>query len=145
MWETSDNRWNTSTGPSSDELRESRGRELPLNQCIGAVISSLRLDERTWRANFDSLSNSSSSPLDHGPGGWGLRRFVSRSSLSNIYVQDNSGWSTRRLLASAQMWSTERTTAFGGDGMFLYMPRPTFLQIMLTYPQDYILLHEEPH
>ena len=54
MWQTNDGKWETSTGPSSEELRELGNREPPLNQCIGAVISSLRLDDATWQANFDN-------------------------------------------------------------------------------------------
>jgi len=72
MWQTNDSRWKTSIGPSSQELEELGGREPPLNQCIGVVISSLRLDD----ANFESLS----SPYNHG------RR---ATSWSTIHV-DNS-------------------------------------------------------
>jgi len=92
MWQTNDNRWKTSTGPSSDELRESKAREPPLNQCIGAVISSLRLDERTWQANFDPLSSSSSSP-DH--------------KLGDNFVS----------LPSKEAGYTESTIVSGDDGM----------------------------
>ena len=54
MWQTNDSKWKTSIGPSSEELKELGGREPLLNQCIGAVISSLRLDDATWQANFDN-------------------------------------------------------------------------------------------
>jgi hypothetical protein len=54
MWQTNDGKWKTSIGPSSEELKELGGREPPLNQCIGVVISSLRLDDATWQANFDN-------------------------------------------------------------------------------------------
>jgi hypothetical protein len=47
MWQMYDSKWKTSTGPSFEELRELGGREPPLNQCIGVVISSLRLDDST--------------------------------------------------------------------------------------------------
>jgi len=67
MWLTNDSKWKTSTGPSSLELEELGGEEPSLNQCIGVVISSLRLDGATWQANFESLL----SPSD--PGGSGGR------------------------------------------------------------------------
>ena len=55
MWQTNDSKWKTSIGPSSIKLHELGGRELPLNQCIGVVISSLRLDDATWETNFGSF------------------------------------------------------------------------------------------
>jgi len=115
MWQTNDSKWKTSTGPSSAELRELAGKEPPLNQCIGAVISSLRLDDATWHANFEPLSSSS----DRG-GGWGLGRMVSRDSFSTIRVNDNSGGPARRLLDSILGRPTEmRGESYGSDGMFL--------------------------
>ena len=57
MWHTNDGKWKTSIGPFSEEIRESGGREPPPNQCIGIAISSLRLDDITWQANFGSLSS----------------------------------------------------------------------------------------
>jgi hypothetical protein len=141
IWQTNDSRWKTSTGPSSNELRDSQGREPPLNQCIGVIISSLRLDEATWKTNFGPLSSSASSP-DRGQGGRGLRHFMSRTSLSSIHVQDDSG-RTRRWLPSFQARSTECETALGDDGMLPSRIAPAFLQTMLTFPKDYILLYEE--
>jgi len=112
MWQTNDSKWKTSTGPSSAELRELGDRELPLNQCIGVVISSLRLDDATWKANFESLS----SPSDGG-GGWRLSRMMSRDSWSTIRVE-NSG--KRRLLDSFLKRRTEmRHASYESDGMFL--------------------------
>jgi len=112
MWQTNDSKWKTSTGPSSEELRELGGREPPLNQCIGVVISSLRLDDATWQANFGSLSNPSGRR-----GGWGLRRVMSRDSWRTIHV-DNSG--KRRLLDSVMGRPTEmRHASYASDGMFL--------------------------
>jgi len=112
MWQTNDSKWKTSTGPSSAEVRELAGREPPLNQCIGAVIYSLRLDDATWKANFESLS----SPSDRG-GGRGLSRMVSRDSWSTIRV-DNSG--KRRLLDAFIRRPTEmRHAGDESDGMFL--------------------------
>ena len=67
MWQTNDTEWRTSAGPSSQELTELRGREPPPNQCIGVAIYSLRLDEATWRANFESsLSVSPDSDAERG-------------------------------------------------------------------------------
>ena len=115
MWQTNDSKWKTTTGPSSEELKELGGREPPLNQCIGAIISSLRLDDATWQANFESFS----SPSDRG-GGWGLSRV------------ENSG--KRRLLDSIMGRPTERRHAGdGSDGTFLQMDRPTFLPFILTH------------
>jgi len=115
MWQTNDGRWKTSTGPSSLELKELGGREPPLNQCIAAAICSLRLDDATWKANFESLS----SPSDRG-GGWGLRRMISRDSFSTIHVNDNSGRPKRGLLDSILGRPTEmRGESYGSDGMFL--------------------------
>jgi len=111
MWQTNDTKWGTSTGPSSLELRELGGREPPLNQCMGVVISSLRLDDATWKANFESLS----SPSDRG-GGWGLRRMISRDSFSTIRVNDNSWGPKERLLDSILEMRGER---YRSDGMFL--------------------------
>jgi hypothetical protein len=95
MWQMNDSKWKTSIGPSSLELKELGGKEQPPNQCIGVVISSLRLDDDTWRANFESLSSSSDressfdheSSSDHG----------SSSDGSCIHVNDNSEETTRRL------------------------------------------------
>jgi hypothetical protein len=112
MWQTNESIWKTSTGPSSEELSELGGREPPLNQCIGVVISSLRLDDNTWQANFGSLSSSS-----RRGGGWSLRRVMSRDSWSTTHV-DNSG--KRRLLDSIVGRPTEMQHAsYGSDGMFL--------------------------
>jgi len=55
MWLTNDSKWKTSIRPSSLELKELGGEEPSLNQCIGVVISSLRLDDATWQANFEPL------------------------------------------------------------------------------------------
>ena len=41
MWQTNDSKWKTSTGPSSEEIKELGSREPSANQCIGAIISSL--------------------------------------------------------------------------------------------------------
>ena len=126
IWQTNESIWKTSTGPSSEELRELGGREPPLNQCIGVVISSLRLDDSTWQANFGSLSNSS-----RRGGGWSLRRVMSRDSWSTTHV-DNSG--KRRLVDSIIGRPTEmRHASYGSDGMFLQTDRPTFLRFILTY------------
>ncbi|KIM36423.1 hypothetical protein M413DRAFT_449138, partial [Hebeloma cylindrosporum] len=101
MWQTNDNRWKTSTGPSLEELGEFRGREPPLNQCIGVVISSLRLDDATWQTNFGSTWGLPSGP-DRSSGSWSgsLRRVFSGDSWSTIHVNENSGRTTRRLLDS---------------------------------------------
>ena len=98
MWQTNDSKWKTSIGLSSIKLHELGGRELPLNQCIGVVISSLRLDDATWETNFGSFSSSSSGSA----GGWG-----------NLSL----GRTTRRLLDSI----LERPTdlQLWGDGMLL--------------------------
>jgi hypothetical protein len=113
MWQTDDRKWKTSAGPSSEEIRELGSRESPLNQCIGAVISSLRLDDATWQANFESLSSSS----DRGEG-WGLSRV------------DNSG--KRRLLDSIIGWPTEmRHASYGSDGMFLSDGSPDLSRIYI--------------
>jgi hypothetical protein len=114
MWQTNDSKWKTSFGPSSLEFKELGGREPPLNQCVGVVISSLCLDDATWKTNFESLSSSS----DRG-GGWGLRRMISRDSWSTIHVNDNSGRTTRRLLDSIRGRPTDVRQAGGGDGMLL--------------------------
>ena len=125
MWQTNDSKWKTSTGPSSQELKELGGREPPLNQCIGVIISSLRLDDATWQANFESLS----SPFDRG-GGWGLRRVMSRDSWSTIRV-DTSG--RRGLLDTIIGRPAEtRQASYGSDGMFLSDGSP-HLQFILTY------------
>jgi hypothetical protein len=117
MWHTNDGKWKTNTGPSSEELRESGGREPPLNQCIGVAISSLRLDDITWQANFGSLS----SPSGRG-GGRGLRRVMSRDSWNTIHV-DNSG--KRGLLDSIIGRPTEmRHSSYGNGGMFLSRGSP---------------------
>ena len=143
MWQTNDSRWKTSNGPSFIELEELGGKKPPLNQCIGAVISSLRLDDATWMANFESLSglpsgsergagggdslanseclsNPPSSP-EHGAGGKGsLHRVMSRDSWSTIHVNDNSGRTTRRLLDSIQERPMDiRRTSGEEDGMLL--------------------------
>jgi len=110
MWQTNDSKWKTTTGPSSLELKELGGREPTLNQCIGVVISSLQLDDVTWKANFKSLS----SPSD--PWGSGLRRVMSRDSWSTIHV-DNSR--KRRLLDSIIGRPTDIRYASGGDGMLI--------------------------
>jgi hypothetical protein len=124
MWQTNDSKWKTSTGPSSEEIRELEGREPPLNQCIGAIVSSLRLDDATWQANFESLS----SPSDRG-GGWGLRRVMSRDSWSTIRV-DNSR--KKRLLDSFIGGSTEmRHAGDGSDGMFLSDGSPDLSSIYI--------------
>jgi hypothetical protein len=123
MWEANDNKWKTSTGPSSEEFRELGGREPPLNQCVGAVISSLRLDDATWQANFESLS----SPSDRG--GWRLSRMESRDSWSTIHV-DNSG--KRRLLDAFIRKPTEmRHASDGSEGTFLSDGPPNFSSIYI--------------
>ena len=122
MWQTNDGKWVTSTGPSSEEVRELAGREPPLNQCMGAVISSLRLDDATWQANFESLSSPSN------PGGSGLRRVMARDPL-RIRV-DNSGKS--RLLDSVIGRPTEmRHGSYGSDGMFLSDGSPDLSRIYI--------------
>jgi len=128
MWQTNDSKWKTSTGPSSLELEELGGGEPSLNQCIGVIISSLRLDDATWQANFESLA----SPSD--PGGSSLRRLMSRISWSSIYVNDNLRGATRRLLDSIQGRPRD---ASGGDGMLvslnlssIYTDTLPLLQIM---------------
>jgi hypothetical protein len=125
MWQTNDSKWKTITGPSSLELKELGGREPSLNQCIGVVISSLRLDDATWQANFESLSSPSA------PWGSGLRRIMSRDSWSTIRV-DNSGM--RRLLDSIIGRQTEmRDASDGSDGMFLSDGSPDLSSIILTH------------
>ena len=125
MWQTNDSKWKTSTGPSLEELRELGGRELPLNQCIGAILSSLRLDDATWQANFESLS----SPSDRG-GGWGLRRVMSRDSWSTIRVE-NSG--KRKLLDAFIRRPTEmRHAGDGSDGKFLSDESPGLSSIYIN-------------
>ena len=128
MWQTNDSKWKMSTGPSSDELRELGGREPPLNQCIGVVVSSLLLDDSTWQANFGPLSSAS----DRG-GGWRLSRMMSRESWSTIHVNDTSGRTTRRLLDSIRGRQTEmRHVSYGnGDGMFLSNGSPDLLSIYI--------------
>ena len=117
IWQMNDNKWKTSTGPSSIELKELGGREPPMNQCMGVVISSLRLDDATWQTNFGSLSSPSSGSTP----GWGsLRRVMSRDSWSTIHVNDNSGRTTRRLLDSILGRPTDpRHASQGSDGMLL--------------------------
>jgi hypothetical protein len=110
MWQTNDSRWKTSTGPSSLELKELGSRDPPLNQCIGVVISSLRLDDATWQAHFESRS----SPSDHGDLGL------------------NSGRTTRRLLDSIMRPTEMRHTGYESDGMFL-SDGSLDLQFILTY------------
>ena len=135
-WKTNDSKWKTSIGPSSGELNELRGRDPPLNQCIGAVISSLRLDETTWKANFGSLPNPPSGS-DRGAGPWdSIRRVMSRDSWSAIRVDDNSG---RRLLDSFLGKPTD--LRLGADGMLLSDEFPD-LSIDVTAP-DYDLLLQE--
>ena len=125
MWQTNDSTWKTSTGPSSEELRELAGGEPPLNQCIGVVISSLRLDDTTWQANFGRLSSSS-----RRGGGWGLHRVMSRDSRSTIHV-DNSG--KRRLLDFIFRRPTEiRHASYGSDGMFLSDGSPDISSIYIN-------------
>ena len=111
MWQTNDSKWKTTTGPSSLELTELGGREPPLNQCIGVIISSLRLDDATWQANFGSLSN----PSGRG-GGWGLCRVMSRDSFNTTRVNDNSWGPKERLLDSILEMRGE---SYRSDGMFL--------------------------
>ena len=124
MWQTNDGIWKTSTGPSSEELRELGGREPQANQCIGAIISSLRLDDTTWQANFESLT----SPSDR-RGSWGLSRVMSRDSFSTIRV-DNSG--KRRLLDAFIRRPTEiRHASDGSDGMFLSDGPPNLSSIYI--------------
>jgi len=96
MWQTNDSKWKTSkVGLSSLELKELGGKEPPLNQCIGAIISSTQLDDATWRANFESLSRSSDhgSSFDHRS--WSDRGssfdVMSWDSRSSIRVHDNLG------------------------------------------------------
>jgi len=109
MWQINDSRWKTKTGPSSSELAELGGREPPPNQCMGIVISSLRLDEATWQANFGSLASPPSAS-----GGWNLRR-ISRDSWSDIRVDENSR-GTARLLDSLR----GKSAPASGDGGMVY-------------------------
>ena len=142
MWQTNDNKWKTSTGPSSTELKELGGTEPPLNQCIGVVISSLRLDDATWKANFQSLS-SSSSLSDRRTGDWSpsLYRVMSQDSWSTMHVNDNAGRTTRRLLDSIRGRSADIRHASEGDGML-----PSFdlssIYTDASFP-DYTLLLQE--
>jgi hypothetical protein len=133
MWQTNDSKWKTSTGPSSLELKELGGREPQSNQCIGVVISSLRLDDATWQANFESLS-SSSSGSERGAGAWGnLRRVISRDSWSAIRVNDNSGRTPRGLLdAIREIREPDlRHASHGGDGMLPSDELPDFSSIYI--------------
>jgi len=124
MWQTNDSKWKTNSGPSSLELKELGGREPPLTQCIGVVLSPLLLDDATWQANFESLS----SPSDRG-GGWRLRRVMSRDSWSTIRV-DNSG--KRRLLDYIIGRPTDvRHANHGSDGMFLSDGSPDLSSIYI--------------
>ena len=126
MWQMYDRKWNTDTGPSFEELRELGGREPPLNQCIGVVISSLRLDNSTWKANFESLSSAS----DHG-GGWRLSRTVSGDSWRTIHVE---GSGRRRVLDSIMGRPTDiRHTSYGSDGTFLSDGSPNLSSIIFMY------------
>ena len=128
MWQTKDSNWRTITGPSSIELKELGGREPPQNQCIGVVISSLRLDDATWTVNFDSLSSpssgsddslsGSSSDSDRGAGGWSpsLHRVRARDSLNDV----NFNRTTGRSQDSIQERPTDIRHASGSDdGMLL--------------------------
>jgi len=54
LWVSQDNRVKTNVGPSNSELEALQGREPPLNQCIGLVLSALHLDDATWRMHFTS-------------------------------------------------------------------------------------------
>jgi hypothetical protein len=121
MWQTGDNRWKTRTGPSSEELGESRGKRPPLNQCIGLVVSSLKLDSATWEANFDPRSRPPPSP-DRGR----LRRLMSPSSksFSSIHVHDNPGWPRRGLFSFLQRATESRTAIAGDDYILLQQEHP---------------------
>ena len=82
---------------------------------MGVVISSLRLDDATWKANFESLSTPSSSS-DRRTGGWdSLRRVILRDPWNVTHVNDNSGRITRSLLDSIRGRPTEIKHASGGD------------------------------
>jgi len=120
MWQTNDSKWKTSIGPSSLELKELGGKEPPLNQCIGVIISSLRLDDATWRANFESLLSLSDhgSSFDHGSSSdcgslsdgssFGV---MSQDSWNSIHIDDNSGSATTRL------WDYVPEMPTGGDNI----------------------------
>ncbi|KAF8967321.1 hypothetical protein BDZ97DRAFT_545983 [Flammula alnicola] len=100
QWDTPDNKWKIRAGPSARELDALRGEKPPMNQCIGVIISSLRLDEETWQTYFPNNDRSPTSDRTASRGrDFSITRMLTRmSSMSSIHV--NQRPTGRRYAAS---------------------------------------------
>lgn len=86
QWDRFGEGWNTSVGPTSQELSALHPHEQPhLNQCVGIIASSVQLDDSTWQMYF---AGNIRSPTAKRHRDTGLGRFLSRvSSMSSIRAE----------------------------------------------------------